>query len=67
MCDDVEYIVWQWHATVARVQRFLWPFALARAHVTLREKSSVICVGPCVTVAELACRSGAVRRAQMSF
>ena len=34
---------------------------------TLREKSSVICVGPCVTVAELACRSGAVRRAQMSF
>ena len=31
--------------------------------VTLREKSSVICVGPCVTVAELACRSGAVRRA----
>ena len=34
---------------------------------TLREKSSVICLGPCVTVAELACRSGAVRRAQMSF
>ena len=37
------------------------------AQHTLREKSSVICVGPCVTVAELACRSGAVRRAQMSF
>ena len=36
MCDDVEYIVWQWHATVARVQRFLWPFALARAHVLLK-------------------------------
>ena len=34
---------------------------------TLREKSSVICLVPCVTVAELACRSGAVRRAQMSF
>ena len=29
-----------------------------KADTTLREKSSVICIGPCVTVAELACRSG---------